>query len=150
MNNKKDDLLPEAERLFIHEYMPATVIARKLNLNRKTINIWRAEHEWDKKRASFLKSKMNFHEELYEFARKLMDGISADLEAGEKVDPGRMYAFCKVIPMFTKVKSYEDLVSKNDKKPTARGLNPDIVAQIEEEVLGITPNADYEEEAEEE
>ncbi len=64
LNNKKDDLLPEAERLFIHEYMPATVIARKLNLNRKTINIWRAEYDWDKKRASFLKSKMNFYEEL--------------------------------------------------------------------------------------
>lgn len=149
MNNKKDDLLPEAERLFIHEYMPATVIARKLNLNRKTINIWRAEHEWDKKRASFLKSKMNFHEELYEFARKLMDGISADLEAGEKVDPGRMYAFCKVIPMFAKVKDYEDIVSKKEKKETPRGLTPELIAQIEEEVLGITPN-DYNEETEEE
>lgn len=151
MNNKKDDLLPEAERLFIHEYMPATVISQKLNLNRKTINKWRAEHDWDKKRASFLKSKMNFHEELYEFARKLMDGISADMEAGEKIDPGRMYAFCKVIPMFTKVKSYEDLVSKKDKKVAPRGLTPDIVAQIEEEVLGITPNdnTDYEETEEE-
>ncbi len=79
-----------------------------------------------------------------------MDGISADLAAGEKIDPGRMYAFCKVIPMFTKVKSYEDLVSKKENKPTARGLHPDIVAQIEEEVLGITPNVDYEEETEEE
>lgn len=138
MNSKKDDLLPEAERLFIHEYMPATVIARKLNLNRKTINDWRAKYEWNKKRASFLKSKMNFHEELYEFARKLMDGISADLEAGEKVDPGRMYAFCKVIPMFTKVKDYEDIISKKEKKETPRGLTADTIAQIEEEVLGIT------------
>lgn len=140
MSNKREDLLPEAERLFIHEYLPATVIARKLNLNRKTINDWRAKHNWDNKRATFLKSKMSFHEELYEFARKLMDGIKTDMEAGEKIDPGRMYAFCKVIPMFTKVKNYEDLATPKEKQSVKRGLTPDIVAQIEEEVLGITPN----------
>lgn len=149
MNSKKDELLPEAERLFIHEYMPATVISKKLNLNRKTINRWRTEHDWDIKRAKFLKSKMSFHEELYEFARKLMDGIKADMDAGEKIDPGRMYAFCKVIPMFTKVKNYEDLAAPKEKKPSTRGLTPDIVARIEEEVLGITPNVDEDETEEE-
>ena len=148
MNSKKY-LFNEAERLYIHEYLTVDEVAEKLRLNRKTILSWKGQGDWDTKRRDYLKSKQTFHEELYEFARKLMDGISADLEAGEKVDPGRMYAFCKVIPMFTKVKSYEDLVSKKDKKPSARGLTPDIVAQIEEEVLGITPN-DYNEETEEE
>ena len=57
MNSKKQSLLSEAERLFIYEYLPAAVIARRLNLNRKTVNTWRAQYEWDKKRAAFLKSK---------------------------------------------------------------------------------------------
>lgn len=149
MNSKKKYLLNEAERLFMYEFMSSEQIAERLRLNRKTVMSWKDEYDWEKRRADFLKSKQCFHEELYEFARKLMKDITADMEAGEKVDPGRMYAFCRVIPMFTKVKDYEDIVSKKEKKDTPRGLTPDIVAQIEEEVLGITPNDNSEYETEE-
>jgi len=148
--NSKKYLFNEAERLYIHEYLTVDELAEKLRLNRKTILSWKEQGDWDTKRRDYFKSKQAFHEELYEFARKLMKDITADIDAGEKVDPGRMYAFCKVIPMFTKVKNYEDIVSKKDKKPAApRGLTPDIVAQIEEEVLGITPNVDEDETEEE-
>lgn len=133
----------------MYEFMSSEQIAERLRLNRKTVMSWKDEYAWEKRRADFLKSKQCFHEELYEFARKLMKDITADMEAGEKVDPGRMYAFCRVIPMFTKVKDYEDIVSKKEKKDTPRGLTPDIVAQIEEEVLGITPNDNSEYETEE-
>ena len=51
-----------------------------------------------------------------------------------------VYAFCKIIPMFTKVKDYEDIVAKKEQKETRKGLTPELIAQIEEEVLGITPN----------
>lgn len=78
-------------------------------------------------------------------ARKLMSGIISDMEAGEKIDPGRMYTFCKIIPMFTKVKNYEDLVAKKEEKATPKGLTPELIAQIEEEILGITHNDDINE-----
>ncbi len=139
MNSKKY-LFNEAERIFIYEYSTVDEVADKLRLNRKTIMSWKEEGDWDKKRKDFLKSKQSFHEELYEFARKLMKDITSDMDSGEKIDPGRMYAFCKIIPMFTKVKDYEDIVAKKDKKERPRGLTPEIVAQIEEEVLGITRN----------
>lgn len=150
MYNKKDNLLPEAERLFVYEYLPAAVIARQLNLSRKTVNTWRAEHEWDKKRTVFLKSKMSFHEEMFEFARKIMRSIDEDMKAGETIDPARMNALCRFIPLFTTSKKYEDAINKRKEKNTLRGLTADTIAQIEEEVLGITPNVDYEEETEEE
>ena len=57
----------------------------------------------------------------------------------------RMYAFCKIIPMFTKVKDYEDVMNKKD-EDRPKGLTPDLVRQIEQEVLGIVPNDDNEEE----
>lgn len=144
MNSKKH-LFNEAERLYTNEYLTVDELADRLCLNRKTILSWKEQGDWDTKRRELLKSKQSFHQELYEFARNLMDGISADLRAGTKVDPGRMYAFCKIIPMFTKVKNYEDLVSSNNKKTSPRGLTPELIAQIEEEVLGITPNVDSEE-----
>lgn len=149
MYNKKDNLLTEAERLFVYEYLPAAVIARQLNLSRKTVNTWRAEHEWDKKRAEFLKSKLSFHEEMFEFARKIMRGIEEDMKAGETIDPARMNALCRFIPLFTTSKKYEDAVNKKKEKNTLRGLTADTIAQIEEEVLGITPNVDDHETEEE-
>lgn len=147
--NSKRYLYPEAERLYIFDYMAVDSIADKLNVNRKTILAWKDEGDWTQRRKEYLKSKQSFHEELYDFARKLMEGIKADMEAGEKIDQGRMYAFCKVIPMFTKVKHYEDLASPKEKQPVKRGLTPDIIAQIEEEVLGITPNDNTEYQSEE-
>lgn len=140
MNSKKKYLLAEAERLYLYDFLTLSEIAVRLNLNRKTVNLWKSEGQWDKKRQNFLKSKQTFHEELYEFARKLMKDITSDLDDGEKVDPGRMYAFCEIIPMFTKVKDYEDVVAKKEKQDTPKGLTPDIVAQIEQEVLGIIPD----------
>ena len=150
MYNKKDNLLLEAERLFVYEYLPAAVIARQLNLSRKTVNTWRTEHEWDKKRTEFLKSKMSFHEEMFEFARKIMRSIDEDMKAGETIDPARMNALCRFIPLLTTSKKYEDAINKKKENNTLRGLTADTIAQIEEEVLGITPNVDYEEETEEE
>ena len=135
--NSKRHLYPEAERLYIYNYMAVDSIANKLNVNRKTILAWKEDGDWTNRRKEYLKSKQSFHEELYEFARKLMQGISEDMAAGEKIDPGRMYAFCRVLPMFTKVMDYEDATAKKVQKEKPKGLTADIIAQIEEEVLGI-------------
>lgn len=147
--NNKEYLANEAERLYVIDCNTVDEIASKLNISTKTVCRWKDKFDWSKKKLNYSRSKQCFHEELYEFARKLMKDISADIDAGEKIDPGRMYAFCRVIPMFVKVKDYEDVVSKKEKKNTPRGLTPELVARIEEEVLGITPNVDYEEETEE-
>ncbi len=139
MNSKKH-LFDEAERLFVSDFCTIDEISAKLKLNRKTVTSWRDNGLWEKKRKDYLKSKQCFHEELYELARKLMRDISIDLDNGEKVDPGRMYAFCKIIPMFVKVKDYEDIMAKKNKEETPKGLSPEIIRKIEEEVLGITRN----------
>ena len=139
MNSKKY-LFNEAERLFTYEFRTVDDIASRLNINRKTVMKWKDDGDWEKNRKDFLKSKQSFHEELYEFARKLMKDISIDMDNGEKVDPGRMYAFCRLIPMFTKVKDYEENMSKKDETKQPKGLTPELIQKIEEEVLGITYN----------
>ena len=145
LNNKKQYLANEAERLFMYEYCTVNEIATKLHINRKTVLAWKEQEDWDKKRRDYLKSKQAFHEEMYEFARKLLKSIKDDFESGQKVDTGRLYAFNKIIPMFTKVKDYEDIVSIKDKPKKQKGLTPEIVAEIEEQILGIKqPDADQE------
>ena len=148
MTNKQY-LIGEAENLFVYKLKTVETIANELNLSRKTVMNWKEKGDWDNKRKLYLKSKIAFHEELFEFARKIMKDITEDMEKGNKIDAGRMYAFCKLVPMFTKVKDYEDIVAKKEEKATPRGLTPELIAQIEEEVLGITHNDNNSEEIEE-
>ena len=148
MTNKQY-LIGEAENLFVYKLKTVETIANELNLSRKTVMNWKEKGDWDNKRKLYIKSKIAFHEELFEFARKIMKDITEDMEKGNKIDAGRMYAFCKLVPMFTKVKDYEDIVAKKEEKAAPRGLTPELIAQIEEEVLGITHNDNNNEEFEE-
>ena len=144
--NNKEYLLNEAQRLYIYDLYSIEEIADKLDLSTKTICRWKEKHDWENKKQKFLKSKQSFHEELFEFARKLMKDIMSDIDAGEKVDSGRMFAFCKILPMFVKVKDYEDIVAKRDKKEAPSGLTADIIAKIEEDILGIPRKIETEDE----
>ena len=138
--NNKDYLINDAEHLYVYKLKNIDTIARELNLNRKTVMNWKEQFDWDTRRRQYTQSKTAFHEELYEFARKIMKDITIDMESGEKVDPGRFYAFCRLLPMFGKVKSYEDVIAMSKAKPVKKGLTAEMVARIEEEILGIPQN----------
>lgn len=135
---KKHILIADAERLYIVEQLTIEEVAKKLGVNEKTIRTWKNEGNWDAQKQQYVKSKQMFHEDLYNFARKLMATIETSFEKGEKVDPGRMFTFMKMLPMITKIKEYEDIVVKNsNKKEPKKGLSKDIISLIESEILGI-------------
>ncbi|MDD3012604.1 MAG: hypothetical protein PHC34_02750 [Candidatus Gastranaerophilales bacterium] len=134
---KKHLYYSEAERMYVVSQMTIEEIASRSNSNERTVRRWKEEGDWDTKKSQFIISKQMFHEELYEFARKLMSGIKDDLDKGEKVDTGRMYAFVRMLPMILKVKEYEDISAKKEEKEDKKGLTQDIVAIIEQEVLGL-------------
>ena len=135
--NNKAYLYNEAERFYVYNECTIDETASKLELNPKTICRWKAKGNWDQKREEFRKSKQAFHSELYEFARKLMRDISSDMDNGKKIDPGRMYAFTRMLPLIGKVKEYEDEAIAGEKQEKNKGLTPDLIKTIEEEILGI-------------
>ena len=135
---KKEVLLENAQRLYVIEQMTIDEVARKMEVNERTIRRWKTEHNWDLKKEQYIKTKQMFHEELYNFARKLMISIEYDMENNEKVDPGRMFAFTKLLPLITKIKEYEDEVSKKGTEDTgSKELSPEFMKTINEEFLGI-------------
>ena len=144
--NSKIYLTNEAERLYVLEANTSDEICSKLGITAKTFRNWKEKYDWENKKKEFLKSKLTFHNELYEFARKLMKGIVEDMDAGEKVDTGRIYAFCRILPMFGKVKDYEDIASKAKEKFNPKGLTKEVIAQIEEDILGIPRKIETEDE----
>ena len=135
--NKRDVFLENAERLYVVEQMLIEDVAQRVGVSERTIRRWKDEFKWDYKRKQYLNSKQMFHEELFNFARKLMASIELDMDNNEKIDPGRMFAFTKLLPMITKVKSYEDDVSHKDAKTQNTEITPEFIKEINETFLGI-------------
>ena len=136
--SKKDTLAAIAERMYVIDQMTLNEIASQLKIHEKSVRNWKEEFEWAKKRAQYIKTNTMFHEELFGFARKLMSSIQYDMEQGERVDPGRMFTFAKVLPLITKIKEYEDNVAKKglENKENLE-ITPDFIKLINEEFLGI-------------
>lgn len=136
---KKAQLFAEAERLYIVEQCTLGDIASRLGVHEKTVGNWKEEGDWESKRSRHLKGKQAFHEELYDFSRKLMQSIKADMEAGKEVSPGRFFALTKMLPMLIKTKDYEEIISRKEKEEEQKGsggITEQTLRMIEEE-LGI-------------
>lgn len=136
---KKQFLFADAERLYVIDHCTLGEIASRLRIHEKTVSNWKEEGDWENKRRNHLAGKQAFHEELYEFTRKLMRSISADLDDGNKIDPGRMFAFNNLVGRLKNVKEYEDVISnkeKEDEKKGSGGINEEVLRLIESEVFG--------------
>jgi hypothetical protein len=136
---KKELYFADAERLYVNEQCTVAEISSRLRLGEKTIRNWKEQGKWDVKRKGYLDSRRAFHEELYEFARHLMKSIMADMTAGIKIDPGRMYAFTKVLPNILKVKDYEDVVAAHELEGKEKGASNEEIVQTIQQALGIIP-----------
>jgi hypothetical protein len=135
---KKEGYGVEAERLYVIEQCGILEIASRLRLGEKTIRNWKAEGNWEEKRAQYLSSRRSFHEELYEFGKELLRSIRDDLRAGVRVDPGRMYMAHALINDVKKVKDYEEVANQKGKDGDKKA-NPDDVLKTMEQLLGIEP-----------
>lgn len=138
---KKQLLSETAEKLYIEKFMTLESIASQLNVNERTLRRWKANDNWDEKRAEYLKSNTTFHEDLYNFGRDLLKSIKMDMDNGEKVESARMYAVTKIISMLKNVKNYEDKRTHEKPMPETtkqEGLSEEVIREIEEKILGIT------------
>ena len=137
--SKKKFYYKEAERLYIQENLGIEEIALRLKLGERTIRYWKEGNDWNSKKKNYLDSKSVFHQELYDFSRDLMHSIRNDMKNGEKIEPGRMFAFARLLPLIIKVKEYEEVVSKNGAKEDNKGLTEEVITRIQEEILGMKP-----------
>ncbi len=137
---KREILISNAERLYVVDQLTLEEVAAQIGVNERTIRRWKNEHKWDLRKEQYVQTKTMFHEELYNFARKLMISIEFDIENNNKVDPGRMFAFTKMLPMINKIKEYEDELANKPDKAENKGITPDFVKLIETEILGMKPS----------
>lgn len=139
---KKQTLAQDAFKLYAEKFMSLEDIASQLHLNERTLRRWKKSDNWETKRTEYLKTKTTLHSDLYDFTRSLINSIEKDMDNNGKVEPARYYAVTKMLKLIGIVKSYEDDITRANRKyeeENPKGLTPDVIREIEEKILGITP-----------
>ena len=135
----KLDKLKQAEHLYVYEKQPLDVIGAQLELSRRTLFYWKKEYEWDKKRFEKGREQELFNRELLNFAQKIMDKISNDIDNNQQTPQAEMYSLMNILKEISHVKQYIDFLNQeqSSKQKSTGCLSPDIIQQIEREILGI-------------
>ena len=135
----KYNQLTQAEHMYIYDKKSMAEIGTQLGLSRRILFYWKKAYKWDKKRFEVEHTKYRFSEELLEFARKMMNKISADIDNNQKTPPPEIYSLINILKEIPFEKLYTDTLQQEQtlkQKPTGC-LSPDIIRQIEKEILGI-------------
>lgn len=127
----------QAEEMYIYDKTPLVEIEIKLNISRRTLFYWKKKYEWDRKRFEVEHNQEIFNDELFEFARKLMQKFSDDIDNDRQTPQSEIYSLMNILKNILQVKQYENSNQKSKQpKPTGQ-LAPEIIEQIEREFLGI-------------
>lgn len=135
----KYNQLTQAGHMYIYDKKSLAEIGMELGLSRRILFYWKKEYKWDEKRFKVEYTKYRFNGELLDFARKMMDKISADIDNNQKTPPPEIYSLINILKNIPLVKQYTDsLQPEQTPKQNPTGcLTPDIVRQIEREILGM-------------
>lgn len=130
----KFDKLNQAEHLYVYEKQTLDLIGKKLDLSRRTLFYWKKEYEWDKKRFEKGREQELFNRELLNFAQKIMDKISNDIDNNQQIPQAEMYSLMNILKNLPQVKQ-QITEPKHNQKP--KTLSPEHFKQIEKELFGI-------------
>lgn len=130
----KLDKLSQAEHLYVYEKQLLDVIGAKLNLSRRTLFYWKKEYEWDKKKFEKGREQELFNRELMNFAQKIMDKISNDIDNNQQTPQAEMYSLMNILKNLPHVK--KQITDQKQNQPP-KTLSPEHFKQIEKELFGI-------------
>lgn len=134
----KYNQLTQAEHRYIYDKKSLAEIGMELGLSRRILFYWKKEYKWDEKRFEVEHTKYRFSEELLDFARKMMQKISTDIDKNQKTPPPEIYSLINILKEIPIVKQYTDtLQQEQTHKKEQKGLTPEFIRQIEREILGM-------------
>ena len=131
----KLDKLKQAEHLYVYEKQSFDVIGAKLDLSRRTLFYWKKEYEWDKKRFEKGREQELFNRELLNFAQKIMDKISNDIDNNQQTPQAEMYSLMNILKNLPQVKT--NINNHKVKSEKQNKIPVDIVKIVERDILGM-------------
>ena len=134
----KYNQLTQAEHMYIYDKKSLAEIGMKLGLSRRILFYWKKEYKWDEKRFEAEHTKYRFSEELLDFARKMTQKISTDIDKNQKTPSPEIYSLINILKNIPLVKQYTDSMQQEQTpKKEQKSLTPEFVRQIEREILGM-------------
>lgn len=127
----------QAEKMYIYDRIPLEEIGLRLNISRRTLFYWKKKYEWDRKRFEAEHNQEVFSNELFDFARKLMQKISSDIDNNRQTPQSEIYSLMNILKNLPQIKQYENFNQKSKQSKLTNQLTPEILEQIEREVLGL-------------
>lgn len=133
----KLDKLKQAEHMYVYDKQPLDVIGTKLDLSRRTLFYWKKEYEWDKKKFEKGREQELFNRELMNFAQKIMDKISNDIDNNQQTQQAEMYSLMNIIKNLPQIKSNIEISQTKHKSKKEEYLPEDIIKIVERDILGM-------------
>lgn len=98
---------------------------------------WKKKYNWDKKRFELEYEKENFSKELLEFARKIMNKISKDIDNNQKTPSPEIYSLINILKNIPLVNQYTNSMKIDKKLKQKEFLSEENLRIIEREFLGM-------------
>ena len=131
-------LLHEAEKLYSIENLIPEMIAEKLNISRRTVFNWKKKYKWDKPIVRIKDFSKQFADDIYNIGTKLLTKLNADIDNNRILNKHEICALENIIKIIYKEEKErtKDLDNISHKKKFVKFLTPDIIEEINREILG--------------
>ena len=131
-------LLHEAKKLYCVENLSPEIIAEKLNISRRTIFNWKKKYKWDSHIVRIKDFSKQFADDIYNIGTKLLAKLNDDIDNNRILNKHEICALENIIKIINKEEREQtkNLDKFSHKKKFARLLAPDVIEEINNEILG--------------
>lgn len=131
-------LLHEAEKLYCVENLSPEIIAKKLNISRRTIFNWKKKYNWDNHLVKMKNFSNQFASDIYNVGVKLLTKLNDDIDSNRILNKHEICALENIIKFIYKEEKGQtkNLDNFSFEKKSTKFLSPDIIEEINSKILG--------------
>lgn len=131
-------LLHEAEKLYSVENLTPEIIAKKLNISRRTIFNWKKKYKWDNHIVKIKDFSKQFADNIYNVGVKLLTKLNDDIDNNRILNKHEICVLENIIKIINREEREQtkNLDNFSHKKKSAKFLSPDIIEEINSKILG--------------
>ena len=131
-------LLHKAEKLYCVENLTPEMIAEKLNISRRTIFNWKKKYKWDNHIVKTKDFSNQLADDVYNVGTKLLTKLNDDIDNNRILNKNEICALENIIKIIYKEEKErtKDLDNISHKKKFVKFLTPDVIEEINSEILG--------------
>lgn len=131
-------LLHKAEKLYCVENLTPEKIAEKLNISRRIVFNWKKKYKWNNHIVRIKDFSKQFADDIYNVGVKLLTKLNDDIDNNRILNKYEICALENIIKIIYKEEKErtKDLDNISHKKKFVKFLTPDIIEEINREILG--------------